>query len=134
MPDGEEKSFPATQRRREEARKKGNVARSPDVSATATLLAMILVLHVALPGSGGQSLIAETRTAFTFSSRDLGFNIGAAHLWQLEGLYWVGRLVIPVLVLALVLGLAVTVAQVGFHVTPEALAPKWDRINPATGF
>jgi len=134
MPDGEEKTFPATPRRRAEARKQGNVARSPEFSAAATLLAMVLALHAALPGAAGLSLIADCRTAFDFGNRDLNFNLGTAQLWQLSALYWISRIVVPAFVLALILGIVVNIGQVGFAVTPEALAPKWERINPLSGF
>jgi flagellar biosynthetic protein FlhB len=134
MPEGEDKSFPATQRRREQARKEGNVARSPEFGAAATLLAMVVALHAALPGSVGMSLLDDFHVAFRFNVDELNFNIGTAHTWQVQVLYWAGRIIIPALVLAVVLGVAVNIGQVGFHVTPEALSPKWDRINPLSGF
>ena len=133
MADGEEKSFPATQRRRDQARKEGNVARSPEFGAASTLLAMVVALHAALPGAMGQSLLDNIHVAFRFDTNDLNFNIGTAHSWQVQMLYWAGRIIIPALALALVLGLAVNIGQVGFHVTAEALSPKWDRINPLSG-
>ena len=55
MAEGEEKSFPATPKRRADARKKGQVARSPELGAAATLLAVILMLHALLPGDAGLS-------------------------------------------------------------------------------
>src|SRR3569833_725032 len=131
---GEEKSFPATQRRRDQARKEGNAAKSPEFSAAATLLAMVVALHAALPGSIGESLLDNIHVAFRFTPRQLDFNVGTAHAWQVQAMYWAGRIIIPALALAMVLGVAVYIGQVGFHVTPEALQPKFERVNPLSGF
>ena len=133
MAEGEEKSFAATPRRREEARKKGQVARSPELGAAATLLAVVLVLHALLPGDAGLSLLGDARTAFRFGAHDT-LTFGDAQRWQVVGLAWAGRLLLPTLLLSLALALAAGVGQVGFAVTPEALAPKWERVNPASGF
>ncbi|MBV9849490.1 MAG: flagellar biosynthesis protein FlhB [Armatimonadetes bacterium] len=132
MPEGEEKSFPATPKRREEARKKGQVARSAELGAAATLLALILALHVLLPGDAGLSLLRDTQAAFRFGGHD-ALTFGDVQRWQMTGLLWAGRLLLPTLLLALALGLAVGVGQVGFHIAPEALAPQWQRVNPASG-
>ena len=134
MADGEEKSFPATQRRRDQARKEGNVAKSPEFGAAATLLAIVVALHAALPGAMGQSLLDNVHVAFRFSPSELNFNLGTAHNWQMQGMYWAGRIIIPALSLAMVLGVAVNIGQVGFQVTPETLQPKFERVNPLSGF
>ena len=132
MAEGEEKSFPATPRRREEARKKGQVARSPELGAAATLLALVVALHALLPGDAGTSLLGDVQEAFRFRGHD-ALTFGQAQHWQVVGLTWIGRLVLPALLLALVLALAAGVGQVGFAVTPEALTPQWERLNPASG-
>jgi flagellar biosynthetic protein FlhB len=43
------------------------------------------------------------------------------------------RLMFPGLLIALVIGLLTNIAQVGFHFSTEALAPKWDKLNPLNG-
>ena len=133
MAEGEEKSFPATPRRRAEARKKGQVARSPELGATATLLAVFVTVHALLGGDAGRSLLRDMQFAFRFGSGDT-LTFGAVLHWQTEGLLWAGRIILPAVLLALVLALVAGVGQVGFAVTPEALAPQWERVNPATGF
>ena len=133
MAEGEEKSFPATPKRREEARKKGQVARSPELGAAATLLALIVTLHALLPGDAGLSLMRDVQSALRFSGHDT-LTFGDTLRWQMTGLTWAGRLLLPAMLLALTLALAAGVGQVGFAVTPEALAPQWERVNPASGF
>ena len=133
MAEGEDKSFPATPKRRQEARKKGQVARSAEFGAALTLLAVVLTLHALLPGAGGMSLLGDLHAAFQFSPHDAAFNFETVHQWHLRALGWEAKILIPVLLLAVALGLASGIGQVGFAVTPEALAPQWSRVNPASG-
>lgn len=133
MSDGEEKTFPATAKKRAEARKQGQVARSPEFGAATSLLALVVALHAALPGAAGQSLLADLRAAFAFHPGHTIFDDTGARGWQLQTLVWTGRLILPVMLLALVLGVGAGIGQVGFALTPEALAPKWERLNPASG-
>ena len=134
MPEGEEKSFPATPRRRQEARKKGQVARSAEFGAALTLLALVLALHALLPGEAGLSLLRDMGTAFRFSPHDSDFTFVTVQQWQMRGIGWAASLLLPAGLLAVVLSLAAGIGQVGFAATPEALAPQWSRLNPASGF
>jgi len=133
MADGEEKSFAATAKRRADARKKGQVARSAEFGGAATLLAVVAALHLLLPGDAGLSLIRDLQSAFRFNPHDATFTFETVHQWQMRGLMWGGRILLPVALLAVVLALVSGIGQVGFAVTPEALKPKWERLNPATG-
>ena len=133
MADGEEKSFAATAKRRQEARKKGQVARSAEFGGAATLLAVVTALHVLLPGDAGLSLIRDVQASFQFNPHDAAFTLESVQQWQIRGLEWGARILLPVALLAVVLALVSGIGQVGFAVTPEALHPKWERLNPATG-
>jgi flagellar biosynthetic protein FlhB len=133
MADGEEKTHPATPRRREEARKKGQVARSSEFGAALTLLAVVSALHALLPGEAGLSLLGNLHSAFQFNPHDSVFNFETVHQWHLRGLAWEGKILLPVALLAVALALVSGIGQVGFAVTPEALTPQWTRVNPASG-
>ena len=133
MAEGEEKSFPATPKRRQESRKKGQVARSAEFGAALTLLAVVAALHALLPGAAGPGLMGDVQQAFRFNPHDAAFTFETVHQWHLRGLAWEAKILAPVGLLAVTLGLVSGIGQVGFAVTPEALAPQWNRINPATG-
>ncbi len=133
MAEGEDKSFPATPKRRAEARKKGQVARSPEFGAALTLLAVVVALHATLPGEGGMSLLRDLQSALTFNPHDSAFTFATVQQWQMRGLGWGAKILLPVAGLAVVFSLAAGIGQVGFAVTPEALSPKWNRLNPAEG-
>lgn len=134
MADGEEKSFPATPRRRQEARKKGQVARSAEFGASLTLLAVVAALHALLPGQAGLSLLGNLHAAFGFNPHLTAFTFATVLQWQVLGIQWGGRILLPVALMAVALGLVSGIGQVGFAVTPEALVPQWSRLNPAQGF
>ncbi len=134
MAEGDDKQFPATPKKRAEARKHGQVARSPEFSGATALLAVTCVLHVTLPSVGGLSLIWDMKHAFGFNPMHEAFGFGTVTRWQEMGLSWAGQLILPVMALAMVLGLAVNIGQVGLQITPEGLAPKFERLNPMSGF
>lgn len=127
-----EKTEPATPKRREEARRKGQVAKSPDLTAALILLGVFLALKLSGPGSY-QAMADYTRQTLTsFPAGD----------WKLEdvsdlfsGMVSVSvRAAMPIALTALVIGLVVDTAQVGFNFTMSGLSVDFGRINPAHGF
>lgn len=127
-----EKTESATPRRREEARNEGNVVRSMDLSAAATLLAGIILLKL----FGFR--ITETLSGMTrwFLSGDPATN--PTRVEDLSGVLTLGGGALGRCALPMILGLAcvallVTVAQVGFLVTGTPLAPRLSRLSPLRG-
>ncbi|MDH7576746.1 MAG: flagellar biosynthesis protein FlhB [Bacillota bacterium] len=128
----EERTEKATPRRREEARKKGQVTRSIEVNSAVILLCTFLFLKIFGPWVGNQvgnfanlvltDLILEewgTKTVYSI----LFFS--AVAFFQIS---------LPVMGIALGAGLAANFLQVGFLFTSEPLAPRLNRINPIEGF
>lgn len=134
MPDGEEKQYPATPKRREDARKKGQVARSQEFGPALTLLTLVTVLHATIPSSAGPSLIGDFNQAFHFSGQNGLFGYSSAYQWEMNSLIWMTYLVGPLLLCAVVAAAVSGLGQVGFNITPEALAPQWTRVDPVQGF
>lgn len=129
--DGQEKTEEATPRRKQEARRRGMIAKSADLNGAAVLLATVLAMPLAFRLLG-ESYIQSVRLAFGAhpsgtSPTELLTYIGAALLPAMGGL----SLLLGV---AMAVGLAVNWAQVGFVLSSEAMKPSWDRINPLAGF
>ena len=124
----DERTEPPTPRRRQESRRRGQVARSQDLTAAVPLLAGFVAL--AFTGHAlFASLVAAIRRACD------GANNETNALWPVEGAIWleVGK---PMGVfLAVVMGaLVVTLlSQVGFLFTFEPLRPSLNKINPING-
>ena len=127
----EEKTEKPTPRRLQEARKKGTVARSMDLNGAIAIFAAILVLPSAI-SMIGQGWLVNFRAGFQQIPNGLSPN-------EL-GPYIVNRMLPVATGLALlmftimVVGVASNFAQVGFHLSGEALKPHFNRLNPASGF
>jgi flagellar biosynthetic protein FlhB len=128
----EERTEPATPRRRQEARERGQVARSADLSSALILLASVLALKfLGRPMMGG--LFAASASAL----EGLAFVDGEPGilLAQFGGSFaavFLGFLPFVGIVLAVALG--ANLAQVGFLFTAKPLAPDFQRIDPISGF
>jgi flagellar biosynthesis protein FlhB len=127
----QERTEEATPRRREDARKKGQVFKSMELVGAASLLGSYLILKYAGPFMAGR--------VFTFAQRL--WEGGAQQDWSEAGVHkllvdlflLVALVVAPVLAGAAVVGLVGNVVQVGFLFTMEPLLPSFDRINPFAG-
>lgn len=128
---GGEKTLPASPRKRQRAREEGNVPKSQDLSAALMLLVALLALRYLAP-MALESLVAACRH-FLGGLDDIVVSRDATRSLALEATYWVARIMLPLMAILLVVGVAVSAAQVGLLVAPKVLAPKWDRLNPLTG-
>jgi flagellar biosynthesis protein FlhB len=123
----------ATPKRREDARKKGQVARRPELAAIAGFLAALLMMSFA----GGQILDrAKHLFAFTMAHAGEAKTIDApgAHQLLINALLDLAALSFPVILAALTAGLAVNFAQGGLTLSAETLKPKAERFNPLANF
>ena len=120
----EERTEQATPRRRQEARKKGQVARSMEVNSAVLFLAFVLVLPTLLERGGWRFL-----QAFQQGLGQAGAMRGSYDL-LLGGL----GLLVPLLAVFLGVSLISNVLQVGFEVSTQPLKPDLNRIDPIKGF
>ena len=133
MPEGKdrEKTEPATPKRREDARKKGQIAISKEVPSVVILFAALSVLFF----SGSWMLLNILRFM-----RGVFENMGALELQagSMPGLMTeiFGQtltLLTPLMIAVMIAGLAGNIIQVGFLVAGETLVPKWSKLNPIKG-
>jgi len=133
MPEDDfgERSEQATPRRREEAREKGQVARSHDLCAALTLLGSLVILQVS--GNGmleslalltKRSLDSMHSGAVTEDSVRAYFATSSAFLFAAAA---------PLLLGVLAVGIAANLVQTGFIWTAEPLRPDIQRLDPFRG-
>jgi len=127
----ERKTIPATPHKREEAKRKGQVAKSTDVNIALSLLAGMLILNVV-----GANMFYHIRNIaceiFNLSSTQLNQqNVYAYFLSALPKLFLI---MAPLMFGLLAIGCFANIIQVGFLFTLEPLAPKIDRISLTKGF
>lgn len=118
-----------TPRRREEARKKGQVARRPELASTASFLAALIVLRFTsgdLLSRSGRLFDLTTNYINTHES----FSILLVQTILINATTNLALLTLPVVGAALTAGLAANFAQGGLTFAVKALAPKAEKFNP----
>ena len=124
---GEKTELP-TDHRRSEARDKGQVARSTDLSA-AVLMTAVVILMMLFAQPLIQGMIALMR--HSLSETTLGAGITSARLRPDITLTFaeVARLTAPIMMLMVLVAVLAMVQQVGLKLSMKALEPKWDKLN-----
>ena len=126
-----ERTEPATPRRREQARQRGQVARSPDLGLGLAVLAAAWVLEPAVRWAVGD-VMALTRRLWSpalWRQELTGPLVGQLARESLVAL----RGVAVVAVGMLAVGVLAQVLQVGFLASSHPLLPQWSRIDPLAG-
>lgn len=126
-----EKTEAPTQRRREEAREQGQIARSADLTAAVLLLGFLLLMK----GFGPKLIDALKLAMRTCLSEEA---LGNHELSALGGqftpmLMALAGALAPLMVGGMVIGVAVNLAQVGFYFSGKRLMPKFGSLNPIEG-
>ncbi|MGH8031464.1 MAG: type III secretion system export apparatus subunit SctU [Luteimonas sp.] len=126
---GADKTEPPTPKKIRDARKEGNVAKSRELTSTVLLLGWLVggwltvgVMYDKIHGLFEMSLRAVSRP-FDEALRELG------HV-AFDALVWMS---LPLLALAVFLGVLVEFLQVGPIVTLKKFTPKLDKLNPVEG-
>lgn len=129
-----DKTEKPTPKRRNEARKKGQVAKSPDLNGAVVLGAGLIGL-LAFGPAVVSGVAGSMRSTFAQISRP-GDATSAAGLHALSqaALHTILDTVAPIAGLCLAAGIIVNVAQVSFKPTAQAIKPDFKKINPITGF
>jgi flagellar biosynthesis protein FlhB len=132
MAEDAERTEAPSQRRRDETRRKGQVAVSSDVAPVAVLMMSTIVAGWGVP------LLVE-RTGIMFRAWLAAIGPMAAHDDPVGPLAARAALQVvtvlgPFLVAMGAVGASAVIAQIGFTATPSLVAPKWSRVSPLTGW
>ena len=131
QPQGD-KTEAATPKKLEEARRNGQIARSPEIQTVSVLSAALLALSVSVPHVWSEfvrmcSYILGHLHQFEFTRGDVAVQF-------VGGLFFVGACCAPLLISTMAAGCLVGAIQSGFKLAAEAARPKWNKINPVEGF
>ncbi|WP_434564190.1 flagellar biosynthesis protein FlhB [Thermoanaerobacterium thermosaccharolyticum] len=129
-----EKTEPATPKRRQDAKKKGQVFQSREVTSAIITIAGFLVIYFTV-----QNSIGEIMNLIKY----LFLNYGGAsdNTFTVNGIYKLFeiiltvflKLILPTVATVFLVALVSTYAQVGFVFTSESLNIKLERLNPLEG-
>lgn len=129
---GQERTIPATPRRRQEARRKGQVAKSREVNSALMLMAALAALG--LLGPKLLQGIADTFGMFFAMPGSLSMNSADAIAILLFALQRVFVLLTPFFLAMVGVALVSNLMQVGILFSSDSILPKAERISPIQGF
>ena len=127
-----DKTEQPTAKKKKDERKKGNIAKSREVSNAFTLIAAVLCIYIMTNG------IIKNLKIFISSSLKMDFSInltgGISHELFTNGLFTFLKIFLPIGLIILSFGVISNVIQSGFLFSKEGLKPKFSKLNPMQGF
>lgn len=127
-----EKTEKATPKKRQDTRKKGQVAKSQDVNTAFVLLAGFAVLSFF--GSYMKNIVTSI---FIFSFEDnmlVPLTENSVSVIFLQMIEQAAYLLMPIMIAAMIAGVLSNYLQIGFLFSTEAIQPKLNKLNPISGF
>jgi len=129
--DKEQKTEQPTQKRIEEAMKRGQIPFSREVGSFLMLFVLALSVAWLLPGIGGRA--RDALYPFISQAGDFPTDTAAIGLVLKKLAFtFLGLIIIPLL-FALAAAMAASIGQNGFLFSPEPLIPKLEKISPKRG-
>lgn len=128
----QEKTEKATPHKRKETRQKGQVAKSADVT-TAVMLLVIFIYFSFFGGTFFQSLIVLIDDYFRHMLLEEVQPSSVVQLFNELAFAAFGFLA-PLFLVSFLAAAFGNYIQVGFLFSTEAITPKWERLNPISGF
>ncbi|MBN98445.1 MAG: flagellar biosynthesis protein FlhB [Gemmatimonadetes bacterium] len=127
----QEKTEQATPKKREDARQKGQVARSNELSSVAILLAGFI--SMATLGGYMYDRLSIFTVDIILNCFSLELNVITIRSYVISWMVSFANIVAPMIILLIVAALAVNYAQVGVLFAGKPLEPKFNRISPMSG-
>ena len=128
----QEKTEQATPKRKEQAREKGQVAKSRELASVAVLGSCLIYFYFG--ASALATRMMDLMKVYFRKSGQLTITLDNVQSLLLEFAYHIFVLLIPFLLVAAIAGFLANILQVGFLFSAEAISPKPSKIDPLKGF
>ncbi|NTW04806.1 MAG: flagellar biosynthesis protein FlhB [Peptococcaceae bacterium] len=127
----QEKTEQPTPRKLQDAKKKGQVAKSKDLSAALVLMAAVLFFFM----YSNETVVSMGGYLSWYFSNCFSFNLPDDQMYtvMVNSLLEVVTLVVPLILFIMAMGFIANVLQTGFFISSDAVAPKFERMNPIEG-
>ncbi len=136
--EGGEKTEPATAKKLKDAREKGQVSKSKELSSAVDLIALFVVLKLFISYIG-ENMLSIFPTLYN-KIPDI-VNDSAGEVTVLTATTVVNnvmgiilKILAPVFLIAVVCCILISIVQVGWKISTKAMEPKFSKINPMSGF
>lgn len=135
---GGEKTEPATDKKLQDARKEGQVAKSKEIANCLGLLALFLIMRF-MVGTIGNNLLDVFDRMYGRINETLIFWNGdlpseAIYLLMRNAMTSVLTILLPILIIGFIVAFLADLLQVKWRPTAKPLTPKLNKINPVNGF
>ncbi len=132
MADDEEKTEQATPKKRQDAREKGQVAKSVELNTAFLLVSSLIFFYFTINHFGDYFQYSFTHFIGLSSHYEITL-ASFPHLVK-DITYVMFAMLLPFLIVMLFVSLFINIVQVGFMITPKAIELKFDKLNPVNGF
>lgn len=129
-----EKTEKPTPKRREKAAQKGQIAKSAEINSVVVLMVTFLAVKLFTPYMINEWTALTGQLYQTFSQHNFSIDYRTLHTIFVMVLLSSTKILAPIMGGALFSGLAASYFQVGFRFDTEAVAMKFENINPVAGF
>ena len=127
----QERTEPATQKRREEARNRGQVAQSREIPSVLVLLSALGVLFFS--GLHMMEGLSGLLKGVFQNMGTLQFDENLVFQFLLEVMWKIMVILMPLMVSVLAAGIGANLLQVGFLFTAAPLTPRFSKLSPVEG-
>lgn len=127
-----EKTEEATPKRKAEAKQKGQVAKSSEISSVFVIMAAFYTLK--LLGATMYTELATFTTGIFSSLATSDLTINSVQILFLNLGLVIAKTVLPILLIIMVISIVINYMQVGVVFSTEVLMPDFNKINPLSGF
>ena len=127
----QDRTEPATPKKRKEARDEGRVGKSMDMNTAIALMAGLIIVRAAGPYmmQGMSEVLRESLS----SLHNYEISMNRTQILLTTYGFKVLLICLPMMIGVAAVGLASNIAQVGFKVSTKSIAPKFNRLNPLSG-
>lgn len=127
-----DKSEEPTAKKKRDARKKGNVAKSKELTTAMTLLAMLFIAYTMF-----DYIVLELKNSIVnYLSSDFSMNIdyNTIEVLVIRLLISLMKIFLPIGLIIIIFGIVGNLIQTGLLFTGEGLKPQFSKLNPINGF
>ncbi|AFN75376.1 Flagellar biosynthetic protein FlhB [Melioribacter roseus P3M-2] len=129
--EGQEKTEQPTGKKLEDARQKGQVAKSSEINSLAIFGSGLIIVFLFKSYIGGQFYEFSTDIFSKLNQVEMSHTVLQTYALR-WGVFYL-MLMMPILIAVFIASIVSNVSQVGFRITPEAISFSLDKFNPLKG-
>lgn len=131
MPKDPSKTEKATQKKRDDERKKGSVAISKEIGTVAVMISSVFVFYFA--GSFMLNNTTMMMQKFFYGSGSFSVSESTIYLVFVESIIIFSKVIAPLMIVSVVIAFVANVSQIGLRISLETMSLKLSSLDPIKG-